>query len=161
MKHRPKLHKRVVDMFVNNFEVLATHAGECGKTDLVSMKIQVNPGAKPVRQNPRPMAPSLKKEFCQQLNSMLQEGIIKEANLPWASPIIPVRKKDRRTRFCVDYRNLNNVTIADAYPLTSIRSNLEALKGAKIFSVLDVASAYHHISVDPDSRDFTAFASPF
>ena len=161
LKHRPELHKRVVDIFVNNFEVLSTHAGECGKTDLVSMKIQVNPGAKPVRQNPRPMAPPMKKEFRQQLNSMLQEGIIEEANSPWASPIVPVRKKDGRTRFCVDYRNLNNVTIADAYPLTSIRSNLEALKGAKVFSVLDVASAYHHISVDPDSRDFTAFASPF
>ncbi len=51
--------------------------------------------------------------------------------------------------------------MANAYPLISIRSNLEALKGAKVFSVLDVASAYHHISVDSDSRDFTAFASPF
>ena len=61
----------------------------------------------------------------------------------------------------MDYRNLNSVAVADVYPLTSIRSNLLALKGAKVFSVLDVASAYHHIEVEPDSRDFTAFASPF
>jgi hypothetical protein len=139
----------VVKIFVDNFSVLVTREGECGKTDLVSMKIEVKPGSKPVRQNPRPMAPPVKEEFRKQLNSMLEEGIIEEATSPWASPVVPVRKKDGRTRFCVDYRSLNAVTTADAYPLTSIRSNLEALKGAKVFSVLDVASAYHHVEVEP------------
>ncbi len=161
LKRRPDLHSKVVKIFVDNFSVLVTHEGECGKTNLVSMKIEVEKGAKPVRQNPRPMAPPMKAEFRKQLDSMLKEGIIEEATSPWASPVVPVKKKDGRTRFCVDYRNLNSVTMADAYPLTSIRSNLEVLKGAKVFSVLDVASAYHHIEVDPDSRDFTAFASPF
>ena len=61
----------------------------------------------------------------------------------------------------MDYRALNAVTVADAYPLVTIRNNLGSLQGAKVFSVLDVASAYHHIPVDPASRDFTAFASPF
>ena len=63
LKHRPDLHKRVVRIFVDNFSVLVTREGECGKTDLVSMKIDVKPGSKPVRQNPRPMAPPVKEEF--------------------------------------------------------------------------------------------------
>jgi hypothetical protein len=53
LKRRPDLHKKVVKIFVDNFSVLVTHEGECGRTNLVSMKIEVEKGAKPVRHNPR------------------------------------------------------------------------------------------------------------
>jgi len=161
LKRRKDLHERVINIFVKNFGVICTYPGQCGKTDLVECKIELKPGAKPVRQNSRPMAPPLRKEFRAQLDTMLEQGIVEEATSPWASPVVPVRKKDGKTRFCIDYRALNSATVGDAYPLCSIRSNLESLQGARIFSVLDVASAYHHISVSPESRDYTAFASPF
>ncbi len=63
LKKRKDLHERVVDIFVKNFGVISTFPGQCGKTDLVECKIELKPGAKPVRQNSRPMAPPLRTEF--------------------------------------------------------------------------------------------------
>jgi len=52
---------------------------------------------------------------------MLNEGIIQEANSPWSSPVVLVTNKDRETRFCIDYRKLNGITMTDTYPLPRIR----------------------------------------
>ena len=67
-----------------------------------------------------------------QLDEWIQQGIIEPANSPWASPLVPVKKKDGRTRWVTDLRQLHDVTIKDAYPLTNIQENLQKLKGAKI-----------------------------
>ena len=82
------------------------------------------------------------------------------ANSPWASPLVPVKKKDGRTRWVTDLRKLNDVTIKDAYPLTNIQENLQKLKGAQIFTI-DACGAYHAIQIEEESRDCTAFISPF
>ena len=66
-----------------------------------------------------------------QLDEWIQQGIIEPANSPWASTLVPVKKKDGRTRWVTDLRQLNDVTIKDAYPLTNIQENLQKLKGAK------------------------------
>ena len=63
LKKRKDLHERVVDIFVKNFGVISTYPGQCGKTYLVECKIELKPGAKPVRQNSRPMAPPLGQNF--------------------------------------------------------------------------------------------------
>ena len=83
------------------------------------------------------------------------------ANCPWASPLVPVKKKDGRTRWVTDLRQLNDITIKDAYPLTNIQENLQKLKGAKIFTSIDACGAYHAIQIEEGSRDCTAFISPF
>ena len=72
-----------------------------------------------------------------------------------------MKKKDGRTRWVTDLRQLNDVTIKDAYPLTNIQENLQKLKGAKIFSSIDACGAYHTIQIEEGSRDCTAFISPF
>ena len=67
-------------------------------------------------------------------------------------PVVLVRKKDGSLRFCVDYRQVNNVTQFDAYPLTRIDETLEALSGAKFFSTLDLISGYWQVGLTPQAR---------
>ena len=87
--------------------------------------------------------------------------MIEPCNSPWASALVPVKKKDGQVRWVVNFRGLNSVTRKDAFPLTSIQENLEALKGSTVFSTIDAAGAYHVIEVAVDSRDVTAFITPF
>jgi hypothetical protein len=76
--------------------------------------------------------------------------------------MVGVKKKNTTVlRWCVDYRLLNKKTVKDAYPLSSIETNLHKLQGAKIFSTLDSEGAYHSIEIHPESREYTAFTTPF
>lgn len=90
---------------------------------------------------------------------MLQYGVVQSSTSPWAAPIVLVKKKDGTTRFCVDYRKLNNVTRKDAYPLPHIDETLDALSGAKVFSTLDLASGYWQVEMDAADCEKTAFAT--
>ena len=93
------------------------------------------------------------------LQTMLEQGVIQTSFSPWAAPIVLVKKKDGTTRFCVDYRKLNDVTKKDAYPLPRIDDTLDALSGAKIFSTLDLASGYWQVEMDPNDREKSAFVT--
>ena len=109
----------------------------------------------------RPLNPDQRANLKDQLDEWIQQGIIEPANSPWASPLVPVKKKDGRTRWVTDLRLLNDVTVKDAYPLTNIQENLQKLKGAKIYSSIDACGAYHCIQIEENSPDCTAFISPF
>ena len=91
---------------------------------------------------------------------MLEQGVIQPSNSPWASPIVLVKKKDGKYRFCVDYRKLNSVTQNDAHPLPRIDDLLDSLHGSVMFSTLDLRSGYWQINMHPDDREKTAFATP-
>ena len=64
------------------------------------------------------------------------KGVIEPANSPWALPLVPVKKKDGRTRWVTELRQLNEITIKEAYPLMNIQENLQKLKSAEIFTSL-------------------------
>ena len=78
----------------------------------------------------------------QEVTRMLEKGIIEPSKSPWASNIVLVRKKDGKTRFCVDYRMLNDVTAKDAYPLPRVDECLDSLSGAKWISSMDLSSGF-------------------
>ena len=95
----------------------------------------------------------------QHVEEMLQHGVVRPSTSPWAAPIVLVRKKDGTTRFCVDYRKLNDVTRKDAYPLPRIDDTLDALAGAQVFTTLDLASGYWQVEMDAADREKTAFTT--
>ena len=88
---------------------------------------------------------------------MLQKGVIEPSSSPCVSPIVLVKKKDGSTRFCVDYRKLNDVTIKDSYPLLRIDDCLDALAGCKWLSTLDLCIGYWQVAMDEDDKPKTAF----
>jgi len=83
--------------------------------------------------------------------------LIEPAHGAWSSPVVLVKKKDGRSRFCVDYRKLNSVTIQDAYPLSRIDESLDSLAGSRYFSTLDLLSGYWQVPRSLDAQDKTAF----
>ena len=78
--------------------------------------------------------------------------MIEESSSPWAAALVPCLKKGGKTRWAVDYKPLNAVTIEDGYPLPRIQDNLEWLQGVKVFSTLDTAGAYHVLPVEKKTR---------
>ena len=83
---------------------------------------------------------------------MLTGGQIEPSDSPWSSPVVLVTKKDGGTRFCVDYRHLNDVTVKDAYTLPRIYDTLDMLAGKQWFSTLDLASGYWQVSLSQEAR---------
>jgi len=90
------------------------------------------------------------------VKEMLNDGVIRPSDSPWASPITLAPKKDGTTRFCIDYRKLNTITKKDAHPLPHIQDVFDELKGATVFSTLDLKSGYWQIPVHPESIPKTA-----
>ena len=88
---------------------------------------------------------------------MLEAGVIEPSDSPWSSPVVLVREKYGTTRFCVDYRKLNDVTKKDAYPLPRIDESFDTLAGAQYFSTFDLASGYWQVEMENDDKRKTAF----
>ena len=95
------------------------------------------------------------------VQDLLQSGVIRESNSPFASPVVLVRKKDGGLRICVDFRTLNARTIRDSYPLPRITETLEALKGARYFCTLDLQSGYLQVKIKDEDQEKTAMTTPF
>ena len=90
---------------------------------------------------------------------MQKQNVIEPSSSPWSSPIVLVSKKDGSTRFCVDYRKVNEVTHKDSYPLPRIDDTIEALAGSRWFSTLDLKSGYWQVQLAVDAKEKTAFSS--
>ena len=128
-------------------------------TDIVVHHIDTG-SAQSVREQLRKFAPAPVEAIAQHVDNMLEQGIIEPASSPWASTAVLVKKKDGTYRCCIDYSQLNSVTVRVAYPLPRIDSCLDAMSGAGWFSTIDLRSLYHQIYVAPEDSEKTAFICP-
>lgn len=99
-------------------------------------------------------------EMQDQVDALLERGIIEHSTSPWGAPALLVQKPDGSFRFVVDYRDLNKVTRVDPYPLPNIQETIAQLGSAKYFTVVDMASGYWQIEMDENDREKTAFNTP-
>ena len=157
-----RLDTRQVEMLsgllVENQDVFVGLDGQVGRTGVVKHTIHTQ-GARPIKKPPRRFADCQRKVIEQEVNTMLERGIIRESDSPWASQVVLVAKKDGSVRFCVDFRHLNEATEKDAYPLPYISDCIDALHGAQWFSTLDLASGYWQVEVEAQDRPKTAFVT--
>ena len=111
----------------------------------------------PVRCGPRRLAPAClhMEQTC--VKEMLLGGQIEPSDSPWASPVVLVTKKDGSTRFCVDYRRLNSLTIKDEHPLPRIDDSLRLLGNQQWLSTMDLASGYWQVAMSPEAKRKAAF----
>ena len=123
----------------------------------VQHEIETNQEARPVRFGPRRLAPAGLRREQDCVREMLSGGQIEPSDSPWASPVVLVTKKDGSTRFCVDYRRLNSLTVKDAYPLPRIDDSLRLLGNQQWFSTMDLASGYWQVAMSPEVKRKAAF----
>jgi len=100
---------------------------------------------------------STKKIVEEHVAKMLKAGVIEPSKSAWSAPVVMVKKPSGSYRVCIDYRRLNDVTLKEAYPIPNIVESVETASGHEVYSVIDSASAYHQIPLDPASRKYTAF----
>ncbi|KAL4016431.1 hypothetical protein IC575_024082 [Cucumis melo] len=109
----------------------------------VEFSIELEPGTVPISRAPYRMAPAELKELKVQLQELLDKGFIRPSVSPWGAPVLFVKKKDGSMRLCIDYRELNKVTVKNRYPLPRIDDLFDQLQGATVFSKIDLRSGYH------------------
>ena len=111
----------------------------------------------PLRQRPYKTDAKSQEIIDEIVVGLLENGIIEPSNSDWASPVLLVLKKDGSHRMCVDYRRVNKVLLKDQWPLPRIQDILDALGGAKVFSVLDLKSGFFQVRMAEESMKYTAF----
>nr|GEY21523.1 putative reverse transcriptase domain-containing protein [Tanacetum cinerariifolium] len=109
--------------------------------------IDLIPRFAPVAQAPYQLAPSKMKELLEQLQELSDKGFIRPSSSPWGAPILFVKKKDGSFRMCIDYRELNKLTIKNQYPLSRIDDLFDQLQGSSIYSKIDLRLGYHQLRV--------------
>ncbi|KAK1632407.1 hypothetical protein QYE76_006722, partial [Lolium multiflorum] len=127
----------------------------------IEFTIDLIPGIAPIAKAPYKMGPKELKELKEQLDDLEQKGFIQESVSPWGSPVIFVDKRDGGRRMCGDYMNLNNVTIKNKYPLPRIQDLFDQVRGAGVFSKIDLRSGYHQIKIKKEDVPKTAFVSRY
>ncbi|GKB87132.1 putative reverse transcriptase domain-containing protein [Tanacetum coccineum] len=100
----------------------------------VEFQIDLIPGAAPVARAPYRLAPSEMKELSEQLQELSDKGFIRPSSSPWGAPVLFVKKKDGSFRMCIDYRELNKLTVKNRYPLPRIDDLFDQLQGSSIYS---------------------------
>ena len=137
-------------------DVFATDDLDLGQTDTITHRINTG-DAKPVAQRMYKLRYSWREPVKEELDSMLQKGIIRKSYSPWASPLLCVPKPNGKLRLCGDYRALNEATVSHQYALPRLDDILETLGGSKWFTSLDLAAGFWQLPLDEESKPKTAF----
>ncbi|GJU78191.1 reverse transcriptase domain-containing protein [Tanacetum coccineum] len=114
-----------------------------------------------VRDFPECLAPSELEELSGQLKELQDKGFIRPSSSPWGAPVLFVKKKDGSFRMCIDYRELNKLTVKNRYPLPRIDDLFDQLQGSQFFSKIDLRSGYHQLRVHEDDIPKTAFRTRY
>ncbi|GKA36451.1 putative reverse transcriptase domain-containing protein, partial [Tanacetum coccineum] len=123
--------------------------------------IDLVPGAAPVARAPYRLAPSEMQELSTQLQELSDKGLIRPSSSPWGAPVLFVKNKDGSFQMCIDYRELNKLTVKNRYPLLRIDDLFDQLQGSRVYSKIDLRSGYHQLRVCDEDIPKTAFRTRY
>ena len=124
-------------------------------------KIDLKEGAQPVYIRQYRLTPLEKTELLKQVDEFIKKGWIEKSTSPWSSSVLFIPKPNKKLRFCVDFRKVNDVTSPNRSPLANQGELLDSLQGNSYFSALDLASGYYQLSMNEKSRPYTSFPTPY
>jgi hypothetical protein len=127
----------------------------------VEFAIELISGTAPISKRAYRVSGTELVELKKQIDELLEKGYIRPSTSPWAATVLFVEKKDGTKRMCIDYRSLNEVTIKNKYPLPRIEDLFDQLRGASVFSKIDLRSGYHHLRIRPSDILKTTFITKY
>ena len=152
--------QQITTLLKQNNNLFADDLSQLGHTKVENHHIPIEASV-PVRQRAYRVAPPEQDFIKEEINKMLANDLIQPSESPWASPVVLVRKKNGKLRFCVDYRKLNSLTQRDCHPLPRIDELLDMFGRAKYFTTLDLASGYWQVAMAPEDQPKTAFITSY
>ncbi|GKF13715.1 putative reverse transcriptase domain-containing protein, partial [Tanacetum coccineum] len=155
--------KRLEDVpIVQDFpEVFPEDLSGLPLTRQVEFQIDLVPGAAPVTRAPYRLAPSKMKELLDQLKELSDKGFIRPSSSPWGALVLFVKKKDGSFWMCIDYRELNKLTVKNRYPLPIIDDLFDQLQRSSVYSKIYLRSGYHQLRVQEEDISKTAFRTRY
>ena len=151
--------KKALDKLLKkNEDAFATDERTIGTTPLITMNIDTG-DAVPVAKRPYNTALKHRSWIDEELDKLMEAGVIRESMSSWSAPVLVVAKGDGGKRLVVDYRGLNNVTRTFVWPMPRVEDILAKLGGAKFFTTFDLRAGYHHIALAEDSIPKTSFVT--
>jgi len=162
LAHVKELEKGSIDLtsipIVREFrDVFPEELPELPPVREIEVFIETILGVSPIAQSPYRMTPIELAELKFQLQELLDKGFIRPSNSPLGALVLFVKKKDGTLRLCIDYRQLNKVTVKNKYPLPRIDDLFDQLKGAKVFSKIDLSTGYYQLRIKEQDIQKTAF----
>nr|GEZ42366.1 putative reverse transcriptase domain-containing protein [Tanacetum cinerariifolium] len=155
--------KRLEDMLIVKefLEVFPEDLPGIPPTRKVEFQIDLVPVAAPVAWAPYRLTPSEMKELAKQLQDLSDKGFIRPSSSPWGAPVLFVKKNDGSFRMCIDYRELNKLTMKNRYPLPRIYDLFDQLQGSSVYSKIDLRSGCHQLRVREGDIPKTAFRTRY
>lgn len=147
--------RRYHDVIDKNWQAISREDSDIGKAEMTH-EIRLRDW-RPFKGRAYRLAPPQLAAVEQHVEEMLAMGVIRPSASEFASPIVLVKKSDGATRFCVDYRKLNDLTIKDNYPMPLMEERIDSIFGSKIFSTLDMTSGYWQFALSASAVQLTAF----
>ena len=149
--------EKLFEQYSDAFEKDAT---QIGTSPLIEMDIDTGDNP-PIAKRPYTIALKYYDFVKEEINKLLNAGVIRESNSSWSAPIVVVPKQDGGKRLCVTYRSLNRITRTFIWPIPRVQDIFAKLGKAKYFITLDLTSGYHHIALGKGSIKKTAFIVPW
>ena len=127
----------------------------------VDFGIELHPGTTTISMTPHRMAPVELQELRVQLQGLLDKGIIRPRTSPWGASVLVAKKRGKTLRLCIDYRQLNRVTIQNQYLLSRTDDLFDQLRGVRIYSKIDLCTGYHQLRVRETDTPKAAFRTRY
>ena len=150
----PRVVFKYVDVFPNELPGLPPQR-------VIDFGIELHPGTSPISMTPHRMAPIELQELRVQLQELLDKGFIRPSTSPWGASVLFGKKKDKTLRLCINYRQLNRVTIKNRYPLPRTDDLFDQLRGARVYSKIYLRTSYHQLRVRETDIPKTAFRTRY